>query len=441
MMVPSASSRRIPPTLVFSALILCVLILTSQGSAQLVNGRFITSAYVWEKFDTPTSSKTLVRGFQSVLFDVAQGSFSLHTNVQAASLLQDGIGRDKNYYLFNAYGKVSDIGGLLDFAFGRIPYYAGVGNGTVDGALSTLRLFDKTVRVTAYGGANVPLDLAIDRWGPLKNNFTLGGQIVTTAFPDLRLGLSYVSRQRSRPGYVAIRPDSLFNPVSQFIDLDPLKEQLLSGDAAYWASQLYFYARYDYNLKVKKTQRGQAGLRYYTSKRLSISADFIHRAPRVLYNSYFTVFNASEVDEIEAGVDYLVTPAVRLFARGGYVEYIDDRSFRYTAGIVHQYVSLIYRGGSGYAGEQNSASVQATYPLFDYLLMPTVGASYTSYKLSDSAKREDAFSGVLGAIVRPLQTLSVDLQSQWVTNRIYKRDVRLFAKLNFWFTQRLNIFE
>jgi hypothetical protein len=177
------------------------------------------------------------------------------------------------------------------------------------------------------------------------------------------------------------------------------------------------------------------------SDKLRISGDFIHRAPRILYNSFFTVFNASNVDELEAGVDYMILPSVRGFIRGAYVEYIDDRSFRYTIGLAHKYVGLTYRGGTGYAGELASASLQATYPFFDYLFMPTVGVSYVSYKLSDADERDDAFSGILGATVRPLQTLSLDLQGQWLTNRLYARDVRIFAKLNFWFTERLNFFE
>ena len=441
MMVPSVSCRRLSIRgVLFTGLVSAVLSITV-ATAQVLNGRSITSFYTWQQFDTVNSSKTLVRGFESVLLDIAQGDFALHTHVQAASMLQDGLGKDKEFRLFNLYGQWRDIGDAVDLSFGRLPYYAGAGNGTLDGLLTTLRLFEKKLRLTAYGGANVPLDLAVDDWGPLAHNFTLGGQVITTAIPDVRLGVSFVSRQRSRPGYVGIRPDALFNPVSQYIELDPLKEQLVSSDVAYWVSNLYFYGRYDYNVKTKKTQRGQAGVRYSMSDRLSISADFIHRAPRVMYNSFFTVFNASSVDELEAGADYMITPSVRAFGRFGYVDYVDDRSFRYTCGVAHQYISLTYRGGAGYAGELNSASLQGSYPLLDYLLVPTVGVSYLTYKLGDSEKNEDAFSGIVGATVRPLQTLSVDVQGQWLTNKIYKHDVRLFARLNFWFTQRLNIFE
>ncbi len=416
-------------------------VLPPNAVGQVVTGRFITSLYTWEQFDSVNSSKTLARGFESILFDIGHGDVSVRTHFQAASTLQDGLGKEKNFRLFNLYGQLRNIGDAVDLSFGRLPFYAGVGNGTIDGALSTLRLFDKKLRVTAYGGANVPLDLAVDDWGPLKNNFTVGGQAITTVIRDVRLGVSFVSRQRSRPGYIAVRPDALFNPVSQYIEMDPLKEQLVSGDLSYLVTNISFYARYDYNLKLVKTQRGQMGFRYSMSDKLSFSGDFIHRAPRILYNSFFTVFNASDVDELEAGADYMVSPSVRTFLRLGYVDYTDDRSFRFTAGVAHKYIGFTYRGGTGYAGELASASLQATYPLMDYLLMPTVGASYVSYKFSGADTRDDAFSAVVGATVRPLQTLSLDLQGQWLTNRLYARDVRLFAKVNFWFTERLNIFE
>jgi hypothetical protein len=433
--VPEASLRGL------SGLLLCAFAFSSPAVGQLINGRFITSVYTWEKFDTVNVSKKLARGFQSALVDITQGDFSLHTHFQASSMLQRHLPEDPDYRMYYLYMRWKNISDLVDLSVGRMPYFAGVGNGTIDGAMVTARLLENRIRFTAYGGANVPLDLSIQNWGPFKNNFTLGGQIITTAMENLRLGLSYTNKQRSRPGYWAQRPDSLFNSVLRFIEPEPLKEQLLSGDASYNVSSLTLYGRYDYDLNNNKTQRGQFGVRYYGLEKFGISVDYIHRAPRVVYNSFFSVFNPANVNEMEAGVDYVVVPSVRVFVRGGYVEYVDDKSLRYTIGLAHEFVSVSYRGSSGYAGELNSASLQAAYPFLDYLIVPTAGLSYFSYKLDDSGKKEDAFAGTLGTTVRPIKTLSIDLQGQWIANKLYKNDFRLFAKLNYWFTQRLNIFE
>ncbi len=425
---------------VLLALLLLPFALCSHAAAQLLNGRFITSAYTWQKFDTVNVSKTIIRAYQSAIFDVQQGDFALFTHVQVAPVLQQGLGDAPDYRMLYLYGRWKNIAEAVDLSVGRMPYFVGVGSGTVDGALTTVRLLEKKVRVTAYGGANVPLDLAVQNWGPLKNNFTLGGQILTTMVDRLRLGVSYTNRVLARPSYWTLRPDSLFNPVPQFIEPEPLKEQLASGDASYTATGMTVYGRYDYDVIENKTQRGQLGVSYYGWENVAVRVDYIHRAPRVLYNSFFSVFKASDVDEVNAGVDYTVAPTARVFARGGYVKYVDDKSLRYTLGIAHTYGALTVSGGSGYAGELNSVSLQAAYPFCDNQLVPEAGVSYFSYKLTD-ATTQNAFAGVLGATVRPIKTFSADLQGQWLSNKIYKSDFRLFVKLNYWFAERLNLFE
>jgi hypothetical protein len=77
----------------------------------------------------------------------------------------------------------------------------------------------------------------------------------------------------------------------------------------------------------------------------------------------------------------------------------------------------------------------------DKKLIPNIGLSYSSYKLNELADRENAVAAALGVIARPCQMLSVDVQGQWVTNPIYKTDFRLYAGLNFWISQKMNLFE
>jgi hypothetical protein len=75
------------------------------------------------------------------------------------------------------------------------------------------------------------------------------------------------------------------------------------------------------------------------------------------------------------------------------------------------------------------------------MLIPTLGVSYTSYKLSASENTENTVAASLGLIARPLQMLSVDVQGQWLSNKVYKNDVRLYAGVNFWVSEKLNLFE
>ena len=447
-MTPPKLNGRRPLTSLFrlpihrlAGVLICSVALPLLAPAQLINGRFITSVNTWEKFDTVGVSKKYVRGFQSAIFDIAQGDFSFHTHFQGAATLQRKLDELPDYRLYYAYARWRNIADAVDISIGRVPYFVGVGVGTMDGLLTTARIAGDKFRLTLYGGSNVRNDIAVEKWGPLANNFTAGGQLLTTAIDHMRVGVSYLNRQRERSGYFTIRPDSLFNPTSLYVEPVLTREQYLSGDVAYEKSDTRVYGRYDYNLEAEKTQRAQVGVRYTATTDLTITGDFIHRAPRVLFNSFFSVFNTSSVNEFEAGADYRLTASIRGFVRGAYVKYTDDNSFRYTLGLAHNCFSASFRGNSGYAGELNSIALQGAYPLFENVLIPTAGFTLSWYKLNDAAQRENAIAGALGATVRPLRWISMDVQGQWLHNKISDNDLRLFAKLNIWFSEHLTSFE
>lgn len=422
-------------------LALLLTLLPVHALAQLVNGRLISSITTWERYDTVDVSKTFGRGFQSVILDISQADFSLHTHLQGAINLQKNLEETPDFRAWYLYGRWKEIGGLVDLSLGRLPYFAGVGAGTLDGALTTIRLAEDAARLTLYGGAPALPGLGMDGWKPLADNYVVGGQFHTTAIRGMRMGLSYVQRRHERASYVGVRTDSLFNPVPTLIEPEPENEQTAGLDASYRTGCLRLYGRADYNIDDDKAQRAQAGLRYDITNRLSFSGEFLYRRPRVPAGSFFAVFPTSTINEAEGGLDYTVSDSWRVFARGALVQFDGDESFRYSGGLSHRYLYLSYRGNSGYAGELNSLSLQAAYPILERMVVPNASISYASYRLSADAQRENALAAALGATIRPLQMLSLDVQGQWLRNRVFANDVRLFAKLTIWFTEQFHIFE
>lgn len=414
------------------------LMIDAASHAQVINGRLIGSVYTFERFDTTNVSRKFARGFQSALLDMSYSDFSIHTHFQVAGMLQKKLDERPDYRFYYLYGQWSNIFGVANLSFGRIPYFAGVGNGTLDGGLLTLRFAENTFKVTAYGGQTTPVEYELKDWKKLKNNFTAGGQVVVSAIKNTRIGVSYANRQRERNSYWATREDSLLNPVQVFVDPGQAKEQFVSGDVSHRFGASSVHGRYDYDLNYKQTQRGQLGVRIGVSDDLSLSGDFIHRKPRLIFNSaFFSLFDLKSVDEYELGADYIAFPDVRTFVRGAYVKYSGDESYRYTFGIAHRYISAMYRGSNGYAGELDNASIQALYPFFDNRFVPSVGIAYMTYKLNNASTRDEGIAGTLGATVRPWQQLSFDLQGQWLRNKVVQSDFRLFGKIQFWFTTQL----
>lgn len=433
-------SRSVASSLLSFCCIASLIGLPSVSRSQLVNGRFISSVYSWEKFDSVGVSRRYTRGFQSVLLDIAQSDFSIHTHVQGAMALQKNLDETPDLRVWYLYAKLKNIASSVDISLGRLPYFAGVGSGTLDGALTSFHSSDNMYRFTLYGGANVPVGLGFDDWKPLKKDFTVGGQVLISSIPNTRLGISYVNRQRARDPYWSTRADSLFNPSPFYVVPAALKEQYISGDISYRFTELRLYGRYDHDLNEEKIQRAQGGIRYDVDETWTLTADYIHREPRVPFNSFFALFSGGRTEELEAGADYMLYPELRLFARAGQVNYEGDASARWTAGIAHDYISLTYRGSDGYAGELTSLTADAAYPLLENAITPSCGVSFSSYRLDSSSEREEALALAVGSTVRPVSQLSVDLQGQWVNNKVSKSDFRFFGKLNFWFSNQLNIF-
>lgn len=411
-------------------------------TAQEVNARFNTAMYSWEKFDTVNSSDVIVRAMQNVSFDIRQGDVALYTSLYGALNVSGGADEEAIVKARQLYLKWKNIGGAVDVSLGRIPVFAGVGIGTLDGALAKFWMCDRRVSIVGYGGANVNPALVSRGFTDLDKNFFAGAQVTGTFMDGLRLGLSYMNRNVQRDSYTAIRPDSAFNPVSVLIVPEFKAEQVAGADVRYTFGEcVTTYGRFDYDVNAQRSLRGQIYAKVEATPHLAFSGEFIYREPRIMYNSLFRFFPVSPSREVEGGVEYSFSPAMRAYGKFAYIDYSDESSNRITAGIATDYVSLGYSGASGYAGELMSIDAQAMLPLLDRTVIPTLGVSYGSYKVNaDLDERQNVFAGSLGGVFRPIDQFSIDAQAQWLTTPVMKDDVRFFAKINYWFHTNLNIF-
>ncbi len=423
------------------ALLAAALLVPSPLSAQQLTGRFITSFDTWEKFDTIGVSHKVFRGFQSAILDIGQGNISIHTNMQAATTSSDVVD-GSDYRLFNLYVKVKDIQNIVDVSVGRVPYFYGVGMGTLDGGVVSARTVDRMYRVTLYGGVTPPNDFGVSSIGTVKDKFAIGGQAVFNPVSDFRGSVSYVNRRDPLPSYYALRANPItLDGSTVLIVPEPEKQQLGGVDLNYTKSGLNVYGRYDYNFELTKTQFGQLGLRYTLNPDLQFTLYATRREPNVPVGSFFSQFTLKGTTEIEGGADYFVLPGIRTFLRAAYVAYDGDNSVRYSAGIGREDIQLVVRGNTGYAGELASVSLQGAHAFFDYRVVPNAGISYMSYKVDADAPRYTAAAAEVGATLRPVSAVSLDVQGQWLNNFIMKSDFRFVGRLHFWFSDHLNLFE
>ncbi|MBI3585984.1 MAG: hypothetical protein HY088_02510 [Ignavibacteriales bacterium] len=424
------------------SIIALLLLFSATTVAQRFQARLVSSAYAWERQDSVGTSSQHLFGYQTVQLSLAGENLSCYTYVQGFNDFTGPVKNDPLVRLYNFYFKWSNIANIGEVTLGREAIFAGVGTGTIDGGTIGAKFFDSRLRVLGYYGLLPAPRMKAELIGDRKNNFMTGGQIVGSPVEFAQVSLSYTKKHIKPDAYLAIRRDSLFNPYTIEIKPTAEAEEYLSGDVnVEYAERVSGYARYDYDMLLEKMSRLQLFTRVKVLEPLSITGEYIQREPRLFYNSIFSVFTYNTLKEYEAGAEYSLPWNVQVFGKYGSVSYGDgETSQRITVGANSKHASLSLSRNVGYAGELSAASVTVGYPFCDNKLTPTFMLSYARYKLSENASLDNALSMALGAVYRPIQVLSFDTQLQWVQNKIYSKDMRLFVRASYFFSHQLGIF-
>lgn len=431
-------------------LLTCLLVLSVSGAfGQRLQARFVTSAYAWERQDTIGTSSQHLFGYQTVQLSLAGEQLSFHTYLQGFNDFAGPVKNDPTVRLYNLYAKWSNIAHIADVSIGRQPVFAGVGTGTIDGGLASLRFLDSKLKVVGYYGSLPALRYKASMIENAADNSMMGGQVVVAPVEFAQASVSYMKKNMRPETYLGTRRDSLFNPYLVEIKPSATAEEYLSGDVSLdYREIISGYARFDYDLLLEKNSRFQLFTRLTpfgsTSVKalqpLSLTAEYLQREPRLFFNSIFSVFSFASLKEYEVGAEYAIGTNWQVFAKYGSVAYNDATQNQITLGVNGEHISASLTRDDGDGGELSAASLNLGYPLFDNKLTPTLLIGYAHYKLSEFAPLENALSVAVGAVYRPLRTFSVDAQAQWIQNKIYNTDIRFFVRVNYLFSQQLAIF-
>ena len=416
-------------------LLVLTVVLSAGLQAQTLNGRFVTSGYGWERQLKGGESASYMRAYENVQLNFGTGDFSFHTYMQGSTGFGEEVEGDPRYRLFNAYLRVKNIADMADVKIGRQPLFAGVSYGTIDGASVKVRPTDG-VEVMAYaGGLTRPWqDMEYYFLDHVENNWQLGGQVLLYRIEDTKIGLSYMNRHRETLPFMSWRPDEQLVQQQTLVDYGSRANQYGSINVAHNSGKMWLYGRYDYDFNFERTARAELAASYQVQHNLGLSLSLAHREPMIAYNSYFALLEAEANQEAVLGVDYAVHPRLTLMGRFSAVMYDDENAFRVALGATNKYASIMYTKDVSYDGDLDGFNLHFTYPLLDGMLIPHVGAVYSTYALADDLDKTSTWVGVAGTTVRPIKTVSIDLQGQYMTNKIYQKDVRVFARVNYWFS-------
>lgn len=404
--------------------------------AQNINGRFSSSVYTFERYDSLNSSENYVRAYEMLNLNLNYDKFSVRSYMNLETDLTKEQISDPRLRFYNLYLEARDLLNIATVKVGRQPIINNVVGGLFDGGSVTLKHSD--YKLNAFYGGNVPAYQKLEITNNIKDNFIMGGKFTTTVIPNSQLSVGYVNKNFKPDSYFAGRLDPNLNLIEVEIENKSNQYQFVTGELNYIMPEIVqAFFRYDYDLNFNQSSRFEFDARTEAVKDLGLNVYYNFREPKIRYNSIFSVFDYGNTHEVELGADYKINRMITVIGKFGNVQYKDENSQRIGIGLSTSYGSVNYRKTFGYAGELDAVSIYSGYTLFDGLLTPSVGLSYTNYKLSPDAESNSITSLLVGTNIRPFRMLSFDLQGQYMDNKIYKNDLRLFFKLNYWFN--LNI--
>src|SRR5574338_15032 len=405
-------------------------------SAQNINGRFSSSLYTFERYDSLNSSDQYLRAYEMLNLNLNYNKVSVRSYLNFETDVMTKMESDPRLRFYNLYFEARDVMDIATFRLGRQPTTNSISGGIYDGASLTLKKTD--YKLNAFFGGNVPAYQKLELIENFEDNFLYGGKFTTTVIPNFQIGLGYVNKNFQPQKYMASRLDPDLNPIQVEIEDKSNQYEFITGEISFTQSKLVsINTRYDYDLNFNQTSKVEFDARTDAVDRLGINVYYNYRLPKIRYNSIFAVFDYGNTHEIEVGADYQISKSLTVIGKFGNVQYKDENSQRVGIGLSTTYGNINYRKTFGYAGELDAVSLYSGYTFFEGLLTPSIGLSYTSYKLNPEDEANNLTTLMVGANIRPFRMLSFDLQGQYMDNKIYKNDLRLFFKLNYWFN--LNI--
>ena len=406
-------------------IIIAILLTVPVLMAQNINGRFSSSFYTFERYNSNDDSDTYVRTFQSLYLNMNKSKFSLKTRLNFESDIASPLDNDPRLRFYNLYLEARDLMDIATVRVGRQSLFNGVAGGVYDGI--NLKLKYNIFKLETFYGGNVPAYQKFELTDDWENDYILGGELTVYPVDELRIAVGYTDKKFNVLDTVLIQRAS-----DQF--------KFVSGEVSYSLKNMFeIHTEYNYDINFSQTSKFEVSGRYSQIKDLGINVYYNYREPRIRYNSIFSVFNYNNTQEIEGGLDYRINDIVTVYGKFGNVTYEDEDSQRLSVGANTTYGTVSYRKTFGYAGELDAVSIYTARSYMEGFITPSIGITYSNYKLSEDDESNSLLAFLGGVNLRPWVKLSFDLQAQYLSNKIYDNDFRILFKINHWFNTNLDI--
>ena len=404
-----------------------------ETNGQVITGRFTTYMYNWQVQNQQYGSSKHLRLYQGLVMNVkniGSSKFSLHSSIRYT---KDFISDDSfniNWRFQYLYGKLKNIFNVFDLKLGRQYIYSGVGYGSIDGFNGKLKL-KNIADIQIYAGMPVSwyYDLKVQKW---DENRMYGFRIQPRMFLRTLVGISYVQKHMKPlpykvPGKFTFKEWNITSEAMELAGLDFYTE---------WSRKVNSYGRIDWDMTYKDIYRGNFYFNVPLSEKLTLSAEYYYRKPRIYNNSIFSVFTQHDNSEYWLRIYYNIKKNLTISGGTSIVSYSGEKGYRNNINLNYTYFNIGFTRTSGYSGRLDGITGSINYPVRNNIWIKG-GSNITRYKLFESLEDyENLLSTFAGISYMPKKTCTFDIEGQGLNNYNYNRDLRLLFRANYWFSFR-----
>lgn len=411
-------------------LIAALLLLPAAASSQALSARFSTTAYVSEFFRGEDESARLFRAHELLQLTIGQlagNRLSFHTYLQISDDLSESFKGDPRARFMHAYFNWQSASRRLQLRLGRQRVYGGVAYGSIDGITAEWRAW-KSLSARIFAGSLAQVDgyLEFDKWADAH---LWGGRLAVrkssatkTGKRSFEIGASFMQRSRTPedlPGAFRAEPARLTAE----------QQRLFGADARVTLGGYQVFARADYDV-LRENIRRLSGEMQRDFAAATFGLGYLFRRPLVDNNSIFSAFAYEPMQEVFCHFVWRAAPRLQFDTRLATQIYDDESGLDLSVAGLWRGVNGRVQFANGYLGRQIGGGIFTSRVLSGHC-RGFGGLHMTRYKLLSSGENRTSTVATLGSSLEISRDWQVVMEGQYLHNRFYDRDARVFLRMNY----------
>jgi len=340
---------------------------------------------------------------------VRSGRRSIGFNLHGRWTDQRSVFSDDKYNVFSSYIQLSGLPAGSNMKIGRQFVFGAAGSANIDG-------IDIRLEPTRCWKINASVGTEVSHTEPneIRSFFEAGvltAGIATSAFKDLSLRADWYTSTSDGNS----------------------ETSRIGADAEYRSGIVRLFGGLAYDLLRMNAAHSNFRLTMKSNK-WYLSVRYRYRQPSVRYQSLFSLIASDPIHESRLEVRRTVFGRVSAYARYSRTIVGPDEISRYQIGLRSTRFTLGWMNQEGHRGMRNAFLGSVEIPL-SRRLSASISADMSRYRVQDRQDElNDSYIGSAGIQWKPVNTLVIGGQAQYIRNAILADDLTLLFRISKSFT-------